>query len=296
MNQSVTRISLSATVAFLLFGLAGCGGDSISSNSGSAPLSATESRLVTLEITGMNCTACAVSVRKALEIVPGVQKARVEFDTHSAFVQFGKGHDEQVLIEAVKQAGFGAASKITEKQNVEALAEEKKYLSSSFAEHLGVTVFSDASAYRPGGAFRIAVVIDIGDGWHIYGNPLGPGIGQPTVIFAELPAGFSSATARYALAEKHTQDFGDAESTWVWEHAGKAIHFLSGTVDIGTSLGKYHVEVRVSAQVCKPGSCLPGNVVVPIDLTVSESGDGIQATNVELFKDFDKAVVQSEGV
>jgi len=200
----------------------------------------------------------------------------------------------QKLIEAVEQAGFGASLKTAKKQIAEASADESRYSSPSFAEHLKVTVFPDASAYRPGEVFRIAVVIDIEKGWHIYGNPLGPGIGQPTVITAELPAGFSSATARYAPADKQTQDFGDAGNTWVWEHSEKVIHFFSGTVAPSTSPGDHRVEVQVSAQVCKFGSCLPGDAIVPMDLIVSESESGIQKTNAELFKNFDQAVGQAE--
>jgi len=188
--------------------------------------------------------------------------------------------------------GCGNSPHKTEKQSDQAPADGKQYSSSAFAKHLEVAVFSDASAYRPGDVFRIAVVIDIDSDWHIYGNPLGPGIGLPTVISVELPEGFSSAIARYAPAEKGTQDFGEAGGTWVWEHTGQVIHFLSGTVDPGTLPGNYHAKVHVSAQVCKKmGSCLPGEAIVPLDLTVSESAGSIPKTNEELFKNFDDAAV-----
>lgn len=74
-----------------------------------APAFAAAPKAVILEVSGMNCSLCPITVRKALERVPGVVEARVEFAEKRAQVR----HDPQqvspeVLAKAVSDAGFPA--------------------------------------------------------------------------------------------------------------------------------------------------------------------------------------------
>jgi len=43
---------------------------------------------VTLEVKNMNCAVCPITVKKALERVPGVTDAKVDFDKKTASVSF----------------------------------------------------------------------------------------------------------------------------------------------------------------------------------------------------------------
>ena len=54
----------------------------------SAPAFAAEPKTVILEVSGMNCSLCPVTVRKALERVPGVVEARVEFTEKRAQAKY----------------------------------------------------------------------------------------------------------------------------------------------------------------------------------------------------------------
>jgi mercuric ion binding protein len=57
---------------------------------GVAPAGAAQAatRTVTLAVENMSCAACPITVRKALEKVPGVARAKVDFDTKTATVTF----------------------------------------------------------------------------------------------------------------------------------------------------------------------------------------------------------------
>lgn len=68
---------------------------------------AADSRTVTLNVTKMDCAACPITVRKALEKVPGVDSAKVDFKTKRAVVAFDPAKTSpELLIRATATAGF----------------------------------------------------------------------------------------------------------------------------------------------------------------------------------------------
>ena len=60
-----------------------------------------------LRITGMTCTHCAASVRRALVDCEGVADARVDLDAGSASI-WGQAADPEALVAAVKEIGYEA--------------------------------------------------------------------------------------------------------------------------------------------------------------------------------------------
>ncbi|MEZ0360596.1 MAG: cation transporter [Hydrogenobacter sp.] len=64
--------------------------------------------MIYLKITGMTCGHCAKTVKKALESVPGVSKAKVYFPQGYAVVEGNKALDVETLIEAVRSSGYRA--------------------------------------------------------------------------------------------------------------------------------------------------------------------------------------------
>ncbi|GAC1532682.1 MAG: mercury resistance system periplasmic binding protein MerP [Ramlibacter sp.] len=66
----------------------------------------------TLDITNMMCAACPITVRKALEQVPGVETAKVDFKAKSAVVAFDPAKTTaQALTRATADAGFPSTVK-----------------------------------------------------------------------------------------------------------------------------------------------------------------------------------------
>ena len=76
------------------------------------PASAAEPKTAVLEVGGMNCSLCPITVRKALEQVPGVIEARVEFESKRAHARYDpEKATPQKLAKAVTDAGFPARVK-----------------------------------------------------------------------------------------------------------------------------------------------------------------------------------------
>ncbi len=88
-----------------------------------APLSATAlqpavaaeaqaTQTVTLAVENMSCAACPITVRKALEKVPGVAKVKVDFDTKTATVTFDPAKTKvETLTRATAEAGYPSSLK-----------------------------------------------------------------------------------------------------------------------------------------------------------------------------------------
>ncbi|TFU15567.1 MULTISPECIES: CopZ family metallochaperone [Thermus] len=63
--------------------------------------------MVKLRVEGMTCNHCAMAVKKALQKVPGVEKAEVSLERAEALVE-GQA-DLEALIRAVEEEGYRAA-------------------------------------------------------------------------------------------------------------------------------------------------------------------------------------------
>jgi mercuric ion binding protein len=78
----------------------------------SASVLAAGSRMITLDVTNMDCALCPITVRKALEKVPGVETAEVDFKTKSAVVAFDPAKTSpDALAQATADAGFPSSVK-----------------------------------------------------------------------------------------------------------------------------------------------------------------------------------------
>ena len=69
-------------------------------------------RTVTLSVPGMYCAVCPITVKKALEKVPGVSKVNVSFEKKEAVVTFD---DARANINALEDATFEAGYESTVK-------------------------------------------------------------------------------------------------------------------------------------------------------------------------------------
>ena len=67
-------------------------------------------RVVSLRVTGMTCAVdCPPRVRSALESVPGVESASVDYDSRTARVVCRESTPVDALVAALLAQGFGAA-------------------------------------------------------------------------------------------------------------------------------------------------------------------------------------------
>ena len=70
---------------------------------------AAEPKLAVLDVQGMTCSLCPITIRKALEQVPGVLEAKADFATRRTEVKYDPDKvTPQRLAQAVSEAGFPA--------------------------------------------------------------------------------------------------------------------------------------------------------------------------------------------
>lgn len=68
---------------------------------------AADSRTATLTVDNMDCAVCPITVRKALEKVPGVESATVDFRSKRAVVAYDPAKTTpEALTKATENAGF----------------------------------------------------------------------------------------------------------------------------------------------------------------------------------------------
>lgn len=78
----------------------------------SAAALAAGAKTATLDVTNMDCAVCPITVRKALEKVPGVDTAKVDFKTKRAVVAFDPAKTTpEALTKATANAGFPSSVK-----------------------------------------------------------------------------------------------------------------------------------------------------------------------------------------
>lgn len=76
---------------------------------GAAPALAGESKQVVLDVPGMDCSLCPITIRKALERVPGVLEARAFWPEKRAEVKYDPARTTpEALAAAIGNAGYPA--------------------------------------------------------------------------------------------------------------------------------------------------------------------------------------------
>ena len=68
-----------------------------------------DNKMKKLNITGMTCEHCAITVEKALNKVDGIQKATVSFTNNRASITTNKDIADKDILDAVKKVGYGAS-------------------------------------------------------------------------------------------------------------------------------------------------------------------------------------------
>ena len=146
---------------------------------------------------------------------------------------------------------------------------------------LTVRTLASHDRFRPGEAYRLAVVLEIASPWHVNANPASAGL-IPTTVTLKLPAGWSLEDIDYPA--------GDAvRPHW----ASEPIRLYSGQVPImidvrvgeNATTGPVTVSGNLRYQACDDRRCLaPTTLPLEWTLQVVPGGTPVIPQHAELFQ------------
>ncbi|MGF1671461.1 MAG: protein-disulfide reductase DsbD family protein [Balneolaceae bacterium] len=157
------------------------------------------------------------------------------------------------------------------------------------AGKVDVDIYHEFESVPAGEFFKVAVILDIEDGWKINAN-------QPTEDFLigtelnlEQREGFVIADMRYQKGKMLDVDFADNPINIYEKKVPIFVEFRSSG---NLEPGEYTINGTLRVQACDDHVCLaPSNIDISIPVNVVESGTEVAAINSDIFKDFDSAVV-----
>ncbi len=136
-----------------------------------------------------------------------------------------------------------------------------------------------------GQAVWLAITLTLDRGWHIYGNPKGPGPGLPTrVDVISLPKGVRAEPARFLPAKKRVEP--DLEpDEWVWSYEGKTSIYMRLYTSQDLPVGRHPVGLRLLTALCREGQCMPKQVELAAQLDVVTGTEAAGAIPLFVRKD-----------
>jgi len=171
----------------------------------------------------------------------------------------------------------------------QAIAQQQIAGPSASAGKVDFEIFHELESVPAGEFFKVAVMLDIQEGWKINAN-------QPTEDFLigtelnlEQREGFVIADMRYTKGKMLDVDFAE-DAIKVYEK--KTPVFIEFRSSGNLEPGDYTINGSLRVQACDDHVCLaPSNIDVSIPVNVVESGTSVTEINQEIFEDFDLAVV-----
>lgn len=136
-----------------------------------------------------------------------------------------------------------------------------------------------------GSEFKLAVNVNVSEGWHINSDKPHEGFLIPTKLTIEQNNNFTLKKIIYPKAEDIRLDISDKPLS-VW--TGNV--YFGGVIEAAKTLapGKYKVTVNVEYQSCNNKTCLPpNNAKETIEVEVSAGTEAVANINQDIFKNVD---------
>ncbi len=134
---------------------------------------------------------------------------------------------------------------------------------------LTANVVLDKSSYGPGDTVVAAVHVFVPSKFHLYANPLGPGIGKPVIVSLGKSDDIQWVTLRKSAPEKFTPEIGG----WVWAYEKNAYFYCKGVLSPHPSK-EIHTGFVLQGLMCAT-ACIPVSLVKDVDVGVSASSSGL---------------------
>ncbi len=131
---------------------------------------------------------------------------------------------------------------------------------------LDIKPIFDKASYAPGDTVHLALRVSIPRTYHLYGNPLGPGIGKPLVLDPNSES-VRWVGARKSPAKKFQPDMGD----WVWAYEKQATFFITGILDQAAKKPATGA-VKLDGLICHT-ACVPISKSVDFQIPLGEGAN-----------------------
>lgn len=148
------------------------------------------------------------------------------------------------------------------------------------SQDLSSEVFLDKAAYTPGDTLIAVLRVGIPDNYHLYSNPLGPGIGKPARLRVHSGPGVRWIAAYKTPPKRFFPELGG----WVWAYEKEAFFFIKGVIG-ETADRETGATAYVSGLICHT-SCLPVSTGADFEIIVSDSAKGTSFDAYPRFRTF----------
>ncbi len=158
-------------------------------------------------------------------------------------------------------------------------------LLSASQQDLKVDLIPSKSVYQAGDSIIFALKIKIPENYHLYGNPLGPGIGKPVQISVNGAGMVNWEGVRSQSANKFRPPIGE----WVYAYEEEAVFYLKGKIPPDVK-GNIEGKIIIDGLICNT-ACIPVKNEVPFNISLSGTADSESHFNgnPELLKIFTSA-------
>ena len=153
--------------------------------------------------------------------------------------------------------------------------------------------YASVDAIRPGDKFKIAVALEVDEGYHINAHHPSLDFLIPTSVKFEAPQGINISDAKYP-APKHRR-FEFAPDTELAVHEGAL--FITADVEAGknASQGSQNIRALITVQACNDKQCLaPADFSVDLPINVVASTQAVKEANRALFAKAAAAPIESD--
>ena len=125
---------------------------------------------------------------------------------------------------------------------------------SGWNRELAIFPVSDSITVPENGSANVVIKILLPRGQHIYGNPVGPGIGKPTIVTSESPSEVTVLAAQFLKPKKFVPPDG---GPFVWVYEDQTTIIVPLHISSPVTQKAYPVVFTVTGLVCTESSCVP---------------------------------------
>jgi thiol:disulfide interchange protein DsbD len=150
--------------------------------------------------------------------------------------------------------------------------------------------YASVDAVRPGDKFRVAIALDVAEGYHINANVPTESFLVATVVAFGSPAGIHIGGEKYPAPEHRKFAFSEDKEYAV--HEGTVYVTADAEADESLRPGASLIRAVVTVQSCNDSQCLaPSDLAVDIPIKVVAAGKAAAAANADIFAKADAQAV-----